>query len=407
MDLPSWKRLGRPDRAVLPLRAFLGVVFSYAGLQKLADRNFFKASSPTSIQSQLRAYSQRSPIGGFLHVATHFPVPLGVLIAFGELAVGLGVVLGLWARVAAGGGMAISVGFLLTSSWHTNPFYLGPDLVYLVAFTPLLAMGSGPWSLDEVIRRRAADEVGAELPAPKETVAFERLQRVCRAYEQGRCQLQKGAPCAPVGCPVLRSPPLSAPVDLERRTLALQAAAAMAIGVGAVVVGGATGILGRLLDRGHSPANPSLAAGRALAPGQTSAPGTTAGPAQPVAGGPTSVPRAGRSNPAPSATTAVPPTGTPIGAAANVPVGGAASFTNPATGSVGWVVRPSSAHYAAFSGSCTHAGCPVRPAGARFVCPCHGAVFDKATGAVLQGPARRPLANIPVTVGPDGQLYVT
>ena len=396
---------------MLPLRGFLGAVFCYAGLQKLADRNFFKASNPASIQSQLQAYSHRSPIGGFLHVAVHFAGPLGLLIAFGELAVGLGVLLGLWGRVAVGAGMAISTGFLLTASWHTSPFYLGPDPVYLVAFTPLLVMGSGPWSLDEVIRRRTADEVGIELPDPRETVAFGRLQRVCRAFDQGRCKLQNGAPCAAAGCPVLRPPPSPAPVDLERRAFARQAAAAAVVAVGAVLAGGSAAALGRMFRGRGSPADPSLAAG-GPAPGDagTSVPDATTSstplPAGAAGAAPTVPPRAGRATTTPSATKAT-PTGTPIGAASRVPVGGAASFTDPATGVAGWVVRPSSAHYAAFNSACTHAGCPVQPSGAKFVCPCHGAEFDKATGAVLLGPARRPLAQIPVTVGPDGQLYVT
>jgi thiosulfate dehydrogenase [quinone] large subunit len=99
--------------------------------------------------------------------------------------------------------------------------------------------------------------------------------------------------------------------------------------------------------------------------------------------------------------------GTPIGAAAAVPVGQAKSFTDPATGSPAWVVHPSSSAFVAFNATCTHAGCPVQydPANVQFVCPCHGGVYDARTGKVLQGPPPAPLQRIPVRVV-SGQLRV-
>jgi len=50
---------------------------------------------------------------------------------------------------------------------------------------------------------------------------------------------------------------------------------------------------------------------------------------------------------------------------------------------------------------CTHQGCTIAASGR---CPCHGSRFDVATGAVLSGPAQRPLAELPVTVS-GGQVY--
>lgn len=43
---------------------------------------------------------------------------------------------------------------------------------------------------------------------------------------------------------------------------------------------------------------------------------------------------------------------------------------------------------------CTHRGCQVDPQGARLVCPCHGSEYDLG-GAVLEGPAERPLRTYP------------
>ncbi len=48
--------------------------------------------------------------------------------------------------------------------------------------------------------------------------------------------------------------------------------------------------------------------------------------------------------------------------------------------------------YVAISTRCAHLGCPVRyvPAAERFICPCHGGVYD-AKGKVVGGPPVRPL----------------
>jgi menaquinol-cytochrome c reductase iron-sulfur subunit len=48
--------------------------------------------------------------------------------------------------------------------------------------------------------------------------------------------------------------------------------------------------------------------------------------------------------------------------------------------------------YVALSSRCMHLGCPVRyvPAAQRFICPCHGGVYD-FTGQVVGGPPVRPL----------------
>lgn len=49
---------------------------------------------------------------------------------------------------------------------------------------------------------------------------------------------------------------------------------------------------------------------------------------------------------------------------------------------------------------CPHLGCTYRfePSEDQFHCPCHSSVFDKRTGAVLGGPATRPLDLFPVEV---------
>jgi len=91
-----------------------------------------------------------------------------------------------------------------------------------------------------------------------------------------------------------------------------------------------------------------------------------------------------------------------------VPVGGAARFTDPATGDPSIVLQLSKGTFVAYDAICPHAGCTVGYAGGAklLVCPCHGSEFDPANGNVLTGPAPRGLQPIAVAESGDGQLYV-
>jgi cytochrome b6-f complex iron-sulfur subunit len=65
-----------------------------------------------------------------------------------------------------------------------------------------------------------------------------------------------------------------------------------------------------------------------------------------------------------------------------------------------YVRRLASGELVAVLASCTHQGCQPEPIGDRLVCPCHGSEFA-FDGAVLQGPAERPLARYPVSTEGD------
>ena len=61
----------------------------------------------------------------------------------------------------------------------------------------------------------------------------------------------------------------------------------------------------------------------------------------------------------------------------------------------------------AFSATCTHQGCIVSDVtDGEIHCPCHGSAFDATTGAVVTGPATRPLPVIGVEVR-DGAVFRT
>jgi thiosulfate dehydrogenase [quinone] large subunit len=340
-------------RVLLPLRAFLGFTFCFAGLQKLANLRFFDAADPASIQAQLAGAARRSPVHALISPLTHVAVPLGVLIAFGELAVGVGTLLGLRARLAAVGGIALSFMLFLTVSFHTSPYYTGADIVFVFAWTPLLLAGAGSvLSLDAAIADWAKKR-----PAP--------------AWRQsGRSR--------------------TGMAEASRREVVLRGTVTAAVAAASLIIGGLTAGLGR------------LAGGTA---------GKTAGPNLPPATGPvptaTATPRGSASAKAgPSART---PPGTAIGPAKDVPAGQAASFQDPATGDPSIVIQPRAGTFLAFDAVCPHAGCTVGydPSAQVIICPCHGSQFNASTGAVEVGPAATGLTKIAIAEGSDGQLYVS
>jgi Rieske Fe-S protein len=60
-----------------------------------------------------------------------------------------------------------------------------------------------------------------------------------------------------------------------------------------------------------------------------------------------------------------------------------------------------------FSAVCTHEGCTVGSVERGVIlCPCHGSQFDAQTGAVVTGPATRPLAPVAVVLR-NGNVFTT
>ncbi|MEV5316344.1 DoxX family protein [Streptomyces sp. NPDC052687] len=143
--------------ALLPLRLFLGITFVYAGLDKLTDSAFLQDGGSGSVGDMMRTVRDSSAVPALVDLALENPVGFGSAIAIGELAVGIGTLLGLFARLAALGGALISLSLWLTVSWASDPYYYGNDLVYLMAWLPLVLAGAPYLSVDAALRTRRRD----------------------------------------------------------------------------------------------------------------------------------------------------------------------------------------------------------------------------------------------------------
>jgi Rieske Fe-S protein len=93
--------------------------------------------------------------------------------------------------------------------------------------------------------------------------------------------------------------------------------------------------------------------------------------------------------------------GTALAELGKIPDGGGVILSSPPV----VITRSQSGAVHAFSAICTHQGCHVdRVADGKIFCPCHGSVFDATTGAVVGGPAPRPLPKVAVKIR-SGEVY--
>lgn len=208
---------------------------TYAGLLKFFDPAFLDPNSPDGVRSQMMAAATASPIGPLVNFSADHAALFGLTIAFAEMLVGLGVLLGLWTRVAALGGLLLSLSFFLTVSWGTYPYFFGPDIVFVFAFTPLIIGGDGGvLALSTVIRSATRRQMRLAVPPPSSESAA-----------------------------------VSAEVD--RRTVLRTAAVAGGIALGAAIVGG----LGRVTASSRQDPSTAASAGTGSSRTGATAKGTT------------------------------------------------------------------------------------------------------------------------------------
>lgn len=93
------------------------------------------------------------------------------------------------------------------------------------------------------------------------------------------------------------------------------------------------------------------------------------------------------------------PTGTPVASVADVQAAGTIVVGENENA---YLLTAVGDTVVAHTAVCTHQRCTVGVSG---LCPCHQSRFDVATGAVINGPALRPLAERGVTIS-GGQVYL-
>ncbi|ARQ68984.1 DoxX family protein [Streptomyces marincola] len=141
--------------ALLPLRLFLGLTFLYAGIDKYTDAGPFSGAMSTDAMERMLGFSREDAAAGWLaDLALDHPGLFLDGVAVAEIAVGAGVLFGLLTRVAAAGGVLLSLSFWLTVTWPSDPYYFGQDLPYLFCFLTLLLAGPGPFALGRPLSAR-------------------------------------------------------------------------------------------------------------------------------------------------------------------------------------------------------------------------------------------------------------
>lgn len=359
---------------LLPMRLFLGITFIYAGIQKLMDPQFFNPSARGYIGKQLIAFATGSPLHNLLiHLVPHATL-IGGLVAYGEIAIGLGTLFGILFRLAAFFGILINLVFFLSATWHVYPYFYGSDIVFI--FCWLTLMLSGPvntglpsvdgWFVYHVLSDEQRTDFApaiafflgvppspAALPAPAPSISAQGRQATSSTLstQQNRYgQLQRAQ-------------------QQSRRSFLWGLVTG---GAGIAVLAWIGGNLSHLAGR-ESEGN------------------------VPISGG------SSTGSPSPTGTaTASGTQGSNVIAQINaVPKNSSASFTLASNGDPGILVHLSNGQFVAYDATCTHAGCPVSyDSGSQaLVCPCHGAAFDPAhQGTVLQGPAQTPLTQVTIQV---------
>ncbi len=373
------ERASVPARALLPVRFFFGATFVYAGMDKLIDPAFFDSSSPASIYGQLAAFVHVSPLAPLVRIAEPFALPLGLLIALGEIAIGLGAITGLAYRAAATAGAILSLLFWLTASWTTHPYYYGPDLPYAFGWMALALAGHA-----DLLVHRSVLELGAWI-----TDDWPGTLRSGAGYHlRGRTAVVEASP-------------------LRRQVLQAGALGAFAVTVASLAVplrilrpassDGQVGLAGDTGGPGAGTGGDGSGAGIGTGDGSQ---GLGSEGSAALGGQPSPTPVVGTGSGAGSGLTVASLSTVDQRGAARIRIPNDAPAPYPA-GDPGIIVKLANGKYVAYDATCTHQGCRVGwdAQDGVLLCPCHGAAFDPSNhGAVLGGPTNQPLLELQIVV---------
>ena len=126
--------------ALVLMRIFLGVKFAIAGYQK-----WDWIGTPT-LSRMLASWVDSCPFGFYRSFLQHTVLPHGTLftylVVFGELCIGISLMLGLLTRFSALVAIILSGNFLL-ASWHLGPASQGINEAIILISLALLITGAG------------------------------------------------------------------------------------------------------------------------------------------------------------------------------------------------------------------------------------------------------------------------
>jgi len=368
--------------ALLPLRLFLGITFVYAGIQKIMDSQFFQASASGYIGRQITRFAVGSPIHGLLtSLAEPHAKFFGILIIFGEIAIGLGTLLGFLFRPAAFFGTLLSLLFFLSASWHVYPYFYGADIVFTFAWLTLMLNGpihTGLPSLDEILSLRLLQAASVQYQPRVALLLSIVLGTVGIRTSSGNSSLVNSVANQTTQRPLQRQQSRYSVIMQQRAT---QRETRRTFLWGAVTGGAAAlsvfavSYALRILGNGSDETTATGTGDGGVVTGTTPAPASTATGSTSTAG--------------------------QIAQVSAVPQNSAVSFTIPSSGDPGVLVHLHNGQFVAYDALCTHAGCQVAydPPSQLLQCPCHGAAFDPAkNAAVVSPPAPTPLTSVKITV---------
>lgn len=384
-DRASWI----PGYVLLPLRLFLGITFVYAGVQKITDPHFFHKGTPDYIGNQIIGFAHGSPLHDILmHQVLSHAVLFGWVVALGEIAIGLGTLVGFLLRPAAFFGAVLSFLFFLTASWHVFPYFYGADIVFVFAWITLFLNGPlatgypsiDGWLINTVYESRLRERSRALVTLILLVLGGERLllsenQAVVPAV------MSQNTP----GMSGVRRMRSSQRVQKNGRRTFLSG---MLAG-GAVVLGLlGFGALVRVVTSGDDTTTTPTGSEGGTSNGQQ-------GGGEGGEGG------QGSTGSGTTGTGATVSAGGTIAQTSSVAKNSAFVFTLSSSGDPGVLIHLPNDQFVAFDATCTHAGCQVDydPTTQHLKCPCHGAEFDATNQAsVVSGPTNTPLAPVAITV---------
>ncbi len=143
----------------LAVRLYVAYEWLAAGWEKLHSPAWVGSSAGTAIHGFLtsaltKAAGAHPDVSGWYayfiqHVALVHPVAISYLVTFGELAVGVALVLGLFTSIAAFFGAFMNLNYLFAGTVSVNPILLVLQVLLLVA-----GHGAGRLGLDRFIFKR-------------------------------------------------------------------------------------------------------------------------------------------------------------------------------------------------------------------------------------------------------------